>query len=102
MRTSCRTIARSDPCEGRPHPSSYRQGEEKEYGFRVAGADVATRAPRAPTRHSAAAPRDGRPDALVEVIPGDFSDDLEAGDRSGDFTPPRNNPSEPEGTRCPQ
>jgi hypothetical protein len=30
--------------------------------------------------HSTPAPADGRPDAFVKIVPGDFGDDLEAGD----------------------
>jgi hypothetical protein len=58
----------------------------------------ATHRPRAGTaRRSAAAPRDGGPDALVKVVPGDFGDDLEAGDRSGYFNPARHEPTDREG-----
>jgi hypothetical protein len=34
---------------------------------------------------SAPAPGDGRPDSFVKVIPRNFSDDLEAGNRTRDF-----------------
>lgn len=46
---------------------------------------------------STAAPRNGRPDALVKVIPGDFGRDLKGGDRSGDFDPARHEPADREG-----
>jgi len=47
--------------------------------------------------NSTATPRYGRPDALVKVIPGNFSRDLEAGDRSGNFHPARHEPADREG-----
>jgi hypothetical protein len=40
------------------------------------------------------APRNGRPDPLVQVIPGDFGYDLEAGNRSRDLDPARQNPTD--------
>ena len=43
------------------------------------------------------APMDRRPDALVQIIPGDLGDDLEAGDRAGDLDPARQEPADRKG-----
>jgi hypothetical protein len=45
----------------------------------------------------AAPPRDGRPSAFMKVIPGDFSDDFQAGDRSSYFNPASHEPADREG-----
>src|SRR3982074_2574697 len=42
---------------------------------------------------SAPAPGDGCPDALVQIIPGDFGNDLEACDRARDLDPAREEPA---------
>ena len=46
---------------------------------------------------STAAPQNGRPDALVKVIPGNFGSDLKGSDRSRDFYPARHEPADREG-----
>src|SRR6202022_3071959 len=46
---------------------------------------------------SAAAPGDGRPDAFVKVIPGDFGYDLDACNRTGDLDPARQEPADRKG-----
>ena len=50
----------------------------------------------------APAPRNGRPDALMQVIPGDFGDDFEAGNRARDLDPSRKQPTDRKCVERPQ
>src|SRR6202158_1919398 len=55
--------------------------------------DAPVPAPRS-SSSLASAPGDGRPDALVNIIPDDFGCDLEGCDRSRYFNPARHEPAD--------
>ena len=50
----------------------------------------------------APAPRNGRPNALMQVVPGDFGDDFEAGNRARDLDPSRKQPTDRKCVERPQ